>query len=175
MINIIGQNSTPYQQTKRSTDLSRIKIDRSYHKLTASFILLILSSYSVFAGQLDDFSSDGCSLFPDGTLANKNLWCDCCFEHDIAYWQGGNREQKKQADEALRKCIQQKTDNSLLASTMYYGVTIGGSPIFPTWYRWGYGWEYGRGFQSLNRDEKQQVKEKMQNYQMSSPKLYCDF
>jgi len=94
----------------------------------------------VFAGQLDDFSSDGCSLFPDGTLANKNLWCDCCFEHDIAYWQGGNREQKKQADKILRICIQQKTGNSLLASSMYYAVTIGGFPIFPTWYRWGYGW-----------------------------------
>ena len=150
-------------------------IDRSYHTITVSFILLILSSHSVVAGQLDDFSSDGCSLFPDGNLANKNLWCDCCFEHDIAYWQGGNREQKKQADKILRKCIQQKTGNSLLASSMYYAVTIGGSPIFPTWYRWGYVWEYGRGFQSLNHHEKQQVKEKMQYYQMSNPQSFCDF
>ncbi len=149
-------------------------INRSYHKLTASFILLILSSRSVLAGQLDNFSSDGCSQFPDGTLANKNLWCDCCIDHDIAYWQGGNREQKKRADESLRKCVLQKIDNSLLANTMYYGVTVGGSPVFPTWYRWGYGWNYGRGFQSLNRYEKQQVKEKLQYYQMLMPQSYCD-
>ncbi|MCK5477975.1 MAG: hypothetical protein KAI44_03570, partial [Methylococcales bacterium] len=139
------------------------------------FTLLLLSSHNVTAGQLDDFSSDGCSQFPDGTLAQENLWCDCCITHDIAYWQGGNREQKKQADSVLRECVLQKTGNSILAGTMYYGVTLGGSPVFPTWYRWGYGWRYGRGFQSLDQYEKQQVKEKLQYYRLIMPQSSCDF
>ncbi len=136
-----------------------------------SSVLLMLSLNIALAGQLDDFSSDGCSLFPDGTLNEENLWCDCCFVHDVAYWQGGNRQQKELADEALRGCILQKTVNSLLADIMYYGVVFGGSPVFPNWYRWGYGWRYGRGFQSLSKDEKSKVKEKLKQYRKSTPKL----
>jgi hypothetical protein len=145
-------------------------------KLLISIGLLILSLNIALAGQLENFSSDGCSLFPDGTLGEQTLWCDCCFTHDIAYWQGGNRQQKKQADEALRECILQKTSSRLLANTMYYGVTLGGSPVFPNWYRWGYGWRYGRGFQSLNQFEKQSVKNKLLRYHQSTPKSqsFCD-
>lgn len=127
------------------------------------------------ADKLDDFSSDGCSQFPDGTLTQQNLWCDCCITHDIAYWQGGNRNQKKQADQKLRQCVLNKTNNTLLAGAMYYGVTIGGLPVFPTWYRWGYGWRYGRGFQSLNLFEKQQAKEKLDHYFMTATPNSCDF
>lgn len=146
-----------------------------HHKLTISLGLLILSINIVHTGQLDDFSSDGCSQFPDGTLTRQDLWCDCCVNHDIAYWQGGSRKQKKQADQTLRECVLQKTGNSLLADTMYYGVTLGGSPVYPTWYRWGYGWHYGHGFQPLNQYEKQMVEEKLQHYQMTMPQSSCDF
>lgn len=146
-----------------------------YIKLTVIIGLLLLTVNTVFAGEIEDFSSDGCSHFPDGTLNKQSLWCDCCIAHDIAYWQGGSREQKKKADEGLRTCVVQKTGNNLLANSMYYGVTVGGSPVFPVWYRWGYGWRYGRGFQSLNPYEKQQVKEKLQHYGLSVSKAFCDF
>jgi len=142
---------------------------------SAAITLLILSTQCVLAEGLDDFSSDGCSQFPDGNFTQKNLWCDCCITHDIAYWQGGNRKQKKQADQALRACVLNKTDSLLLANTMYYGVTLGGSPVFPTWYRWGYGWRYGRGFQSLNVYEQQQVEAKLQSYFVTIPQGFCDF
>lgn len=150
---------------------------RLQFKLYFSLGLLILSLDIALAGQLTDFSSDGCSLFPDGTPTEQTLWCDCCFIHDIAYWQGGNRKQKKQADEALRECILEKTYSRLLANTMYYGVALGGSPAFPNWYRWGYGWRYGRGFKSLNQYEKSRVKEKLQQYRESTPKSesFCEF
>jgi len=147
----------------------------SNHCLAYSLISLCLLIKCVGAAELADFSSDGCSQFPDGTLTQQDLWCDCCITHDIAYWQGGNRQQKKQADEALRQCVLQKTDNKLLADTMYYGVTLGGSPVFPVWYRWGYGWRYGRGFQSLNEYEQQQVTSKLQQYTVSMPYTSCDF
>ncbi len=145
------------------------------HLITAVITLLTLSTQSVMAGELDDFSSDGCSQFPDGTFTQENLWCDCCISHDIAYWQGGNHKQKKQADQDLRACVLNKTANHLLADTMYYGVTFGGSPVFPTWYRWGYGWPYGRGFQALNIYEKQQVETKLQHYFVTTPQDFCDF
>ena len=142
-----------------------------HNKIVICLGLLMLSFNGVIAGQLDDFSSDGCSQFPDGTIAQQDLWCDCCITHDIAYWQGGNRQQKKQADLTLRKCVLQKTGNSILANSMYYGVTLGGSPVFFTWY----GWRYGRGYQSLNQYEKQMVIEKLQLYRLSMPQSFCNF
>lgn len=38
--------------------------------------------------QLSEFRSDGCSLFPDASVINNDDWCECCVEHDMAYWQG---------------------------------------------------------------------------------------
>ena len=147
----------------------------SRHKLIIVTALFTLSIQEIMADKLDDFSSDGCSQFPDGTLSQQDLWCDCCITHDIAYWQGGSRKQKKQADKELRQCILNKTNNTLLANTMYFGVTIGGLPIFPTWYRWGYGWRYGRGFKSLNLFEKQQAEENLARYFMTATPNSCDF
>ncbi len=145
------------------------------HSLLSGLLLLSLLTSIANADSLQDFSSDGCSQFPDGTWTQQDLWCGCCITHDIAYWQGGNRKQKKQADQALRQCVLEKTDNKLLADAMYYGVTVGGSPVFPTWYRWGYGWRYGRGFQSLYDYEQQLVAEKLQQYYVAMPTASCDF
>jgi len=145
----------------------------AYQRLIISILLLL--SNSVIAEQLTAFSSDGCSQFPDGTLTDVNLWCGCCITHDISYWQGGSREQKKQADRALRECVLNSTDNQLLAETMYIGVRLGGLPIFPVWYRWGYGWKYGRGFQMLNKKEMQLVETQLLQYKSTLPKSYCDF
>ena len=143
--------------------------------LVTIITLFIVLTPSVIAEELSDFSSDGCSQFPDGTFAQKNLWCDCCIAHDIAYWQGGSKIKKAQADKGLRTCVFSKTNNQLLADTMYFGVTIGGSPIYPVWYRWGYGWSYGRGFQVLNQLEKKQVEVKLKHYfEMATPG-FCDF
>ena len=146
------------------------------HKIMVSSLLL-LSLNSAIAEQIDDFSSDGCSQFPDGTLSEKNLWCDCCIAHDVAYWQGGSQEQKQQADRDLQDCVLQKTDNKLLAGTMYYGVVLGGSPVFPMWHRWGYGWQYGRGYQTLSLLEKKQVEGKLKDYWLSIPQTqaFCEF
>lgn len=143
-------------------------------RIIAGTVLLISTTNPATAGELKDFRSDGCSLFPDGTLQQQDLWCECCVAHDIAYWQGGSRNQKKQADQALRQCVKRKTGNIPLADTMYYGVTLGGSPAFPTWYRWGYGWLYGRGFRPLSPHEKQQVEEKLRHYRIAMPTASCN-
>ena len=119
------------------------------------------------------FTSDGCSLFPDGTIIEKNLWCDCCLNHDLAYWRGGTGEERKEADEALRACVLKKTGNKALSDLMYSGVRMGGGSIFPTWYRWGYGWPYGRGDRTLTEKEEESAHKKLEEYKKHSIPHNC--
>ena len=65
---------------------------------------------------LKPFTSDGCSLFPDRALISGDDWCDCCFEHDIAYWRGGTRAEREAADAALRDCVAEKTGDRAFAA-----------------------------------------------------------
>lgn len=125
------------------------------------------------AEMLLPFTSDGCTLFPDGTPDDRNKWCDCCQIHDLAYWQGGSADERKQADLTLRDCIWQRTGDQALAETIYIGVRAGGHPAFPTWYRWGYGWDYGRGYQPLAEEERWQVQEQIDAYRRQHPAGYC--
>jgi len=119
------------------------------------------------------FYSDGCSLFPDGKLGDRKLWCDCCFAHDIAYWRGGTEEERKDADQALRACVFEKTRDPKLAAVMYEGVRLGGSPVFLNWYRWAYGWPYGRGYAPLTDAERAQADAKWAEYAAKNPGGYC--
>ena len=48
-----------------------------------------------------------------------------------------------------------------VAKLMLAGVRVGGSPYYPTTYRWGYGWPYPRGYKSLSAVEKHQVEDKL--------------
>ena len=116
------------------------------------------------AQSIAPFSSDGCSLFIDGNQHNRHQWSHCCIEHDLAYWQGGSHQQKRQADQQLKNCVAQ-TGNLGIAEIMHLGVNLGGSPYFPTWYRWGYGWPYNRGFKVLSPQDMQQVKLRLQQLQ----------
>ena len=114
--------------------------------------------------QLSEFSSDGCSLFPDNSVINNNDWCECCEEHDVAYWQGGTKEQRYQADLKLKQCVLEKTNDAVLANIMFEGVRLGGSPYFYNWYRWGYGWSYDRKYQELTKSEQVQAQKLLSYY-----------
>lgn len=141
--------------------------------LAGIFSCALLSPGCAAASELNDFWSDGCTLFPDGTLKDRKLWCDCCFNHDIAYWRGGTEKERSEADKALRACVLARTGNNTLAETMYSGVRLGGSPAFPTWYRWGYGWKYGRGYAPLTEDERRQIADVLGRYNIAHPHGYC--
>ena len=41
---------------------------------------------------------------------------------------------------------------------MLAGVRVGGSPFFPTTFRWGYGWEYPRFYGELSDEELDKIK-----------------
>lgn len=125
------------------------------------------------AADLKDFTSDGCSLFPDGTISDRAKWCECCLRHDIAYWRGGSEAERRKSDEELRSCVLKRTGDETLAETMYLGVRAGGHPVFPAWYRWAYGWPYGRGYRPLSDEEQERVREKLADYRKTHPGGYC--
>lgn len=122
---------------------------------------------------LRPYSSDGCSLFPDSSLIGSADWCSCCFEHDIAYWQGGTEADREAADRALQACVTAKTGNKALGRLMYEGVQAGGSPYFYNWYRWGYGWGFERKYQALSPAEKAQAQSLLDNYFANPPAAVC--
>ncbi len=57
--------------------------------LLTALVLSWSGPFDALASDLRPFTSDGCSLFPDGTTRDRTRWCDCCMGHDIACWQGG--------------------------------------------------------------------------------------
>mgnify|MGYP003334762215 FL=1 len=125
------------------------------------------------AAVLAPFTSDGCSLFPDRAPVGNADWCTCCVEHDIAYWRGGTAEEREQADQRLRACVTNKTGDQTLGETMYLGVRAGGGPYFLTWYRWGYGWPYGRGYQALSAEERAQADRLEREYRAAGAPSVC--
>lgn len=90
---------------------------------------------------LKAFTTDGCSMWMDGTLAQPYLWRHCCVAHDKDYWLGGTEAQRNISDENLRACIIQ-TGNKFMGEYLYMSVRWGGAPQWMTPYRWGYGWDY---------------------------------
>lgn len=127
-------------------------------------LVLMFPSVSV-ADELKPFTTDGCSAFPDGTFDHQSLWAECCIQHDIAYWKGGTYEERLKADKKLESCVADIGQPGI-ASLMLNGVRAGGSPYFPTDYRWGYGWPYLRGYQALSPQDKQQVRRRLEQFRV---------
>lgn len=125
------------------------------HRLAVSVFAFIPAL--LYASELKPFTSDGCSAFPDGTLAQRQLWLDCCTEHDRAYWKGGTYEERLDADRQLRACVA-RVGEPEVALLMLAGVRVGGTPYLPTAFRWGYGWSYPRFYGPLDQEELSMVK-----------------
>ncbi|MCG7540419.1 hypothetical protein [Pseudoalteromonas sp. OF7H-1] len=128
-------------------------------KIVIIFSLLFASSHGS-ADELKPFTSDGCSAFPDGTLAQNELWLSCCTAHDLAYWKGGTAIERENADIALQKCVA-AVGQEEVATLMLAGVRLGGLPYLPTPFRWGYGWSYPRRYAELTAEEIEQVNKHM--------------
>jgi len=122
----------------------------------AAALAFSLCAGCAVSGPLKPFTSDGCSDFPDGTPKHKTLWLGCCTEHDKAYWQGGTYKERRQADRELQRCVASVGEPGI-AALMRAGVRVGGSPCWPTRFRWGYGWPWPRGYRALTAAERDQV------------------
>ncbi len=126
--------------------------------LAAAGLLCLLAADAAGAeDRLRPFTTDGCSDFPNGTPAHKELWLRCCIAHDRKYWLGGTYRERLQADQELRTCVQ-AVGEPAVAALMLAGVRVGGSPYWPTRFRWGYGWPYTHGYRALTPEELAQAK-----------------
>jgi hypothetical protein len=106
--------------------------------------------------RIQPFTSDGCSEFPDGTSTHRTLWRACCVAHDKAYWRGGTYDDRVAADRDLQRCVAAVGEPEI-AQLMLAGVRVGGSPYWPTGFRWGYGWPWPRGYRALTPEERAQA------------------
>ncbi len=117
---------------------------------------------------LKPFTTDGCSLFPDGVLWDTTLWRECCVAHDMAYWKGGDFWERLAADEALWSCVDHVGEPAM-GVVMLLGVRLGGSPLWPTPFKWGYGWPSWRGYKALTFDELKRVENRLIEQQLLKP------
>jgi hypothetical protein len=125
--------------------------------MTAGILIGIAICGSASAGSIKPFTTDGCSLFPNGTAEQQDLWLTCCIDHDLAYWMGGTSDERKAVDQELKECVA-RTGQPEIAELMLAGVRAGGTPYLPTAFRWGYGWPWPRGYRALNDAEWELVK-----------------
>ncbi len=119
-------------------------------------ILLISLAVPTSADTLKPFTSDGCSAFPDGTIEQNDLWLSCCRQHDFDYWKGGTYQERFSSDKTLKACVA-AVGEAEIALLMLAGVRVGGSPFFPTKFRWGYGWSYPKFYGELTASERKQI------------------
>ncbi|HQS58124.1 MAG: hypothetical protein B7Y56_04160 [Gallionellales bacterium 35-53-114] len=125
--------------------------------IVISVMLALLAACQVSGPtRLQPFTTDGCSRFPEGTHAHRDLWHQCCTEHDKKYWAGGSAEERMSADEALHACVK-SVGKPEIAALMLAGVRVGGSPWWPSAFRWGYGWPFSNGYRALTPEEQEQV------------------
>ncbi len=92
----------------------------------------------------DNYVSDKCTWFPDCDYG------DCCSEHDKAYFFGGTRKERREADRRLYECVKGK-GRGFVAKMMWVGVRIGGAGFLPTRFRWGFGEDWAKKKPVKNR------------------------
>lgn len=107
---------------------------------------------------LRPFTSDGCSLSPDGIpmTGKSQAWVQCCVIHDTHYWMGGTAEQREAADNELGQCIAKKGFKEI-GDSFALAVKYFGGPDSSQTFRWGYGWNYKRPYKPLDQSEMAQV------------------
>jgi len=129
-------------------------------KIFSTLVIYLITSTTSMASEIKPFTTDGCSVFPNGTFAQQSLWANCCISHDFAYWKGGTNQQRLEADKQLENCVANAGEPDI-ARIMLAGVRVGGSPHLYTPFRWGYGWPYTRGYGELTADEKIEINKKL--------------
>lgn len=159
---------------------NKVNFKKCHRQLLSLFVyfLVVFSSVQAFAldNEINEFTSDGCSMSPDGFMDRPNDFISCCVKHDIAYWHGGTSLERQQADEDLKQCLISR-DYPRIAIVYFWGVRFGGSNKFKTSYRWGYGWVKNRPYGALNKGEQNLVRRKLSevNWVTLYQKLYTPF
>ena len=117
-----------------------------------NFFTLFLLSTSISAQELKPFSSDGCTMFFDGTGSRPQAWKHCCFNHDLRYWFGGSKQNRVKTDQKLRSCVQE-SGHGHIARVMYLAIRVGRYSPVKNAQKWGWGWSTYLGYKELTRDQ----------------------
>lgn len=123
-------------------------------KLILLVSLFLSSGLTSAAGdKLVSFETDYCTGYPEGTLNEPKLWKHCCLEHDLYFWAGGNKEDRKVSDLLLKACVEE-TGEELQARLIYWAVSLGSySPVKFSNKKWNYGWPERPVHQSLSNQD----------------------
>lgn len=127
------------------------------------FIFLTVFSMPLLANGIKPFTTDNCTGFSEGTHRHPDLWKDCCVEHDLYFWAGGNRSDRNLADLRLRDCIAARGE-VFMSKIIYSGVRLGSLSPFKLQGKWGNGWKNRSSYESLSPKEKQIALDQIQNY-----------
>lgn len=94
-----------------------------------------------------EFTTDGCSggmtAMWRAVWRRAPPWNDLCVTHDRAYWQGGTKDARRRADRELLAGVV-LNGHPVFGILMWLAVRIGGHPLLPLSWRWGYGWRWPR-------------------------------
>ena len=88
------------------------------------------------------FVYDGCTFFVDSLLGSD--FNQVCLAHDIAYWYGGNEEEKKLADKILSDGMKREGIAGMFVHfPAYIAVHLFGDSVLTRSVNahWGFGWE----------------------------------
>ena len=75
--------------------------------------------------------------------------------------------EREKADFALQSCVVDVGEPAI-AILMLAGVRVGGTPLFATQFRWGYGWPYFRWYQTLTASELDEVRVRLDEYESNT-------
>jgi hypothetical protein len=137
------------------------KVDKKYflriiEVMKKLFLLTALFSYAALAQSgdaLKPFATDYCTGYAEGTRTQPDLWKHCCVEHDLYFWAGGSREDRKATDLRLKHCVE-ATGAVGHARLIYSAVKIGGSsPIRFKSREWGNAFVERERYQALTSEE----------------------
>lgn len=95
------------------------------------------------------FETDGCSgglsLIWRLATGRPPPWEGACVDHDRAYWAGGDKRDRFVADADLLRRVG-GAGHPVIAVLMFLAVRVGGHPLLPLPWRWGYGWRWPRRY-----------------------------
>lgn len=117
-----------------------VYIDQGFEYKNINNVRVVANSMTDLLDKLPEnsFTTDGCSLWLNSFFGND--FTDICVAHDMEYWKGGSKEDRKNSDRLFRESINEKV--FIMGDIMYFAVRVFGHPVVPAPWRWGYGFEY---------------------------------
>jgi len=103
------------------------------------------------------FQTTGCSNEIDGL--DMDLVTNCCVDHQLKYWSGGEKELRNQADDALYSCVFEQTQDIEIADEIRDNSSI--SPYSTSAQRWGFAWSWGHFYKKLSTNERTELTEQL--------------